>query len=135
MPFVLDASTAISWYFPGEQHSDATVALGRMRTDTAFVPLHWWFEIRNSMLIGERRRRFSDKDTSHFLDQLTRMRVVEALRPSDTFIFILARKHNLTFYDAAYLELALREGVALATLDAELAAAARVEGVPLVAVG
>lgn len=133
MPFVLDASTAISWYFPDEQHADALVALDRIRTETALVPLHWWFEVRNSMLIGERRNRFSDKDTSHFLDQLSHMRVVEAPRPEDTGVFALARKYRLTFYDAAYLDLAQREDVALATLDDALAAAARAEGVPLVA--
>jgi predicted nucleic acid-binding protein len=133
MPFVLDASTTISWYFPDEEHSDALAAWERLRQDDALVPAHWWFEVRNTMLIGERRKRSSENQTFDFLARLACTRIVEAPRPDDSDIFVLARRRRLTFYDAAYLELAQRERIALATLDDELAAAARAEGVALVA--
>jgi predicted nucleic acid-binding protein len=132
MPFVLDASTAISWYFPDEEHSDARAAWERLRSDDALVPGHWWFEVRNSMLIGERRKRSSENQIFNFLAQLARTRIMEAPRPDDTEVFALARRHRLSFYDAAYLELAQRERSALATLDDALAAAARAEGVAIV---
>jgi predicted nucleic acid-binding protein len=132
MPFVLDASTAISWYFPDEEHSDALTAWKRLRQDDALVPAHWWFEVRNIMLIGERRKRSLESQTFDFVARLARTRILEAPRPDGPDIFVLARRHRLTFYDAAYLELAQREGIALATLDNKLAAAARAEGVALV---
>jgi predicted nucleic acid-binding protein len=133
MPFVLDASTAASWNFPDEDHSAARATWERIRGDDAMVPPHWWFEVRNVMLVGERRKRISATQTIYFLARLSRLRIMEAQRPADTGIFALARRHRLTFYDAAYLELAQREDVALATLDEELAEAARAEGVALVA--
>ena len=133
MPFVLDASTAASWNFPDEDQSGARAAWERLRHDDAWVPAHWWFELRNVMLIGERRKRISENQTGYFLARLSRLRIAEAPRPNDPGIFALARRHRLTFYDAAYLEMAHREDIALATLDDDLAAAARAEGVALVA--
>jgi predicted nucleic acid-binding protein len=133
MPFVLDASTAVSWNFPDEDHSAAQAAWQRLRQDDALVPTHWWFEVRNVMLIGERRKRITQDQTGTFLARLSRLRIAEAPRPDDAGIFALARRHRLTFYDAAYLELARREQLALVTLDDDLAVAARAEGVKLVA--
>jgi predicted nucleic acid-binding protein len=133
MPFVLDASTTVSWSFPDEDHSTARAAWQRLRQDEALVPPHWWFEVRNVMLIGERRKRVSHNQTDYFLARLSRLHIAEAPRPDDASIFVLARRHHLTFYDAAYLELAQREEIALATLDDDLMAAARADGVALVA--
>lgn len=133
MAFVLDASIAASWCFPDEERSEALVAWKRIRQgDDALVPLHWWFEIRNTMLVGERRNRTTERRTGEFLAELASLRIVESSRPNDREIFTLARRHRLTFYDAAYLELAQRERLPLATLDNALAAAARNEGVPFV---
>lgn len=101
--------------------------------DDALVPTHWWFEVRNTMLIGERRERSTEQNTRFALDRLSRMTIRHMPVPFDTDVLALARKHRLTFYDAVYLELAQREGLALATLDNELASAARHEGVTLVA--
>lgn len=86
------------------------------------------------MLVGERRERSTEQRTSFAMDRLARMAIRLAPMPRDADVFALARKHRLTFYDAAYLELAQREGLALATLDDQLAAAARNEQVSLVAV-
>ena len=103
-----------------------------MHDDEAIVPTHWWFEIRNTMLVGERRGRTTGKFTTFAIDRLSRMTIRHAPIPNDADIFALARQHQLTFYDAAYLELARREHFALATLDAKLAAAANKEHVELI---
>ena len=133
MPFVLDASVAACWFFPDEIHPVASQSWLRIHQDDAIVPAHWWFEVRNTMLIGERRGRSTEQRTAFALDRLARMAVRHAPTPLDADVFALARKHRLTFYDAAYLELAQHERLALATLDRELAAAARAEDVSLVA--
>ena len=85
------------------------------------------------MLVGERRGRSTEQRTTFSLERLARMTIKPAPYPFDVDVFALARKHRLTFYDAAYLELARRHDVALATLDEKLASAARSEGIRLVA--
>jgi predicted nucleic acid-binding protein len=134
MPIVLDASITASWHFPDEQNARADRVLDGLERDSAIVPMHWWFEIRNVLLLGERRQRSSKQDTSDFLAWLIKLPIRNAPLPDGGEVLALARKHQLTFYDAAYLELALREGLALATLDKQLIAAAHAEGVSLIAV-
>jgi len=131
MPFVLDASIVLDWALE-EHRAAAETARRRLTGDTALVPGLWWFEVRNGLVIAERRRRTSADISTSFLRQLAGFPVVIAQLPGETGLLSLARRHNLTVYDAAYLELALREGLDLATLDAELADAARAEGVRLV---
>ena len=131
MPFVLDASVAVSWAFTDEIHAVATDALTRMASDRAIVPALWWFELRNTLIVGERRKRLTAVDTSSFLRDLERMGVAVDHSPHEASVLALARRHRLTVYDACYLELAQREAVPLATLDAQLARAARAEGAPL----
>jgi predicted nucleic acid-binding protein len=133
VPYVLDASVAASWCFHDETDSRADAALGRLGNDRALVPIHWWFEIRNVLLVGERRKRTSEQYTRWFLARLERLPIDLAPLPEPHAVFDLGRRHGLTFSDAAYLELARRESLALATLDGELAAAARSEGVSLLA--
>ena len=84
------------------------------------------------MLMGERRGRSTELNTRFALDRLSRMTIRQMPVPPDADILVLARRHRLTFYDAVYLELAQREGLALATLDNELAKAARAEDVRLI---
>jgi predicted nucleic acid-binding protein len=98
------------------------------------VPVHWWFEIRNVVLLGEQRGRASEQQTAQFLDRLAMLRIELAELPDESRVMNLARSHRPSFYDAAYLELAHRHRIALATLDDDLAAAARAEGVALVGV-
>lgn len=133
MPFVLDASVAACWFFPDETHPVASRSWLLIHEDVAVVPAHWWFEVRNTMLVAERRERSTEQRTRFSLDRLSRMTIHHAPIPSDAGILALARKHRLTFYDAAYLELAQREELPLATLDESLATAARREGIALVA--
>lgn len=123
---------AASWCFRDEEHSDALAVWHRIRSDEAEVPLHWWFEIRNAILLGERRWRISQPEAAGFLADLRVLRIALTALPEEADVFALARRHRLTFYDAAYLELAKREQLPLATLDDALALAARAEGVALV---
>jgi len=131
MPFVLDASVAVCWAFDDEDHPVAELALERARTDEARVPSLWWFEVRNTLIVNERRGRLTESDTATFLRELARLRVTVDRSPNEADVLALARHRGLTVYDAAYLELARREGAPLATLDAALSTAARAERVPL----
>ena len=129
MPFVLDASVAACWAFAHERHPVAEMAASRVRSDEAWAPALLWFELRNILIVGERRKRIAEVDTRRFLRSLDQMRVTVDRSPDENRALHLARLHGLTFYDAAYLELAQREAVPLATLDRDLAQAARKEGI------
>jgi predicted nucleic acid-binding protein len=131
MPFVLDASVAACWAFEDVDHPVAALALERVRADEACVPSLWWFEVRNTLIVNERRGRLTESDTTAFLRALARLNIAVDRSPDEADVLMLARRRRLTVYDAAYLELARREGVPLATLDTALAAAARAERAPL----
>ncbi|HKF49934.1 MAG TPA: type II toxin-antitoxin system VapC family toxin [Terracidiphilus sp.] len=135
MSFVLDASIALAWAFPDESSSlaDRAAQLLESGRDGAIAPDVWWYEIRNILLVGERRGRISESDTILFLRQMAELRIELDSTRDDTLMLSLGRKHRLTFYDAAYLALAVREHLALATLDKNLAAAAIAENVPILA--
>jgi predicted nucleic acid-binding protein len=133
VPIALDASIVACWFFEDEQDARAEAAWIRLETDRAIVPLQWWFEVRNVCLVGERRGRAVEVYTDEFLAELLNLAIDFDALPDQRSIMSLARQHQLTVYDAAYLELARREGIELATLDNRLAAAAQAEGVPLVA--
>jgi len=132
LPFVLDASVAACWCFHDEHNPSADAAYDLLYEDHALVPLQWWFEVRNVILLGERRQRISEEYATSFLDHLERCAIEFAALPDHASVFALARRHRLTFYDAVYLELAQRERIGLATLDDDLAAAAGAEGVALI---
>jgi predicted nucleic acid-binding protein len=132
MAFVLDASVVMTWAFPDEAEEAASAALRLLRFEVAHVPAVWWFEVRNVLLINERRQRITEADTRAFLGSLSGMNIEIDRSSDDLGIATLCRRHRLSVYDTSYLELALREGVPLATLDRKLAAAARSEGVALI---
>jgi predicted nucleic acid-binding protein len=127
MPFVLDASIAGCWAFDDEDHPWAALALERVREDEALVSGIWWFEVRNILIVNERRGRITEGDTAAFLRALSRLGIAIDRSPDEGVVLTLARRHRLTVYDASYLELSLREGLPLATLDGDLARAARAE--------
>jgi predicted nucleic acid-binding protein len=131
MAFVLDASITACWAFQDEDHPDAGRAFDLMRAEEAVVPCLWWFEVRNILVVNERRGRISESDTAAFLLNLSRLRVRLDRLPEADAVLRLARTHRLSIYDAAYLELAQREGIPLATLDADLHRAAAEAGVTL----
>ena len=132
MPFVLDASIAACWAFDDEDHPVAALAMERIRADEAMAPSLWWFEVRNTLIVNERRGRLSEADTAIFLRELSRLGVVIDRTPQETAILTFARQHRLTVYDASYLELAQREAIPLATLDNDLRKAAAALGIALI---
>jgi predicted nucleic acid-binding protein len=131
--FVLDASVTLGWCFLDEQQH-LTEFVGKMLSEKqrALVPSIWWFEIRNAALSGIRRQRVTSEHVDTFLSRVARAPIEIAPLPAEQAVFALAHRHRLSFYDAAYLELAQRETIALATLDQQLARAAAAEGVPLI---
>ena len=131
MPFVLDASVTLVWALTDESDAVADRAFDQIRLERAFAPLLWWYEIRDGLVLAERRGRLAPEDTANFLDKLGTLRITLSQPVDDRRVLQLARKHKLTLYDASYLELAERLELPLATLDAELARAARREKVPL----
>lgn len=131
MAFVLDASVAACWILPDEQNAAADRALDLLADEMAWVPSIWSFETRNLLMMNERRGRITEKITAESLEFLTALPIHEDRETNDSRTFNLARKHRLTFYDAAYLELALRKAVPLATLDQALIEAAKAESVAL----
>jgi predicted nucleic acid-binding protein len=135
MAFVLDASVTACWAFDDEDHPDASAAFERMQAEEGVVPGLWWFEVRNILIVNERRRRIAESDTAAFLLNLSLLRLRADQSPDENAVLRLARSHRLSVYDAAYLELARREGLPLATLDGDLRKAAAGEGVALVTHG
>jgi predicted nucleic acid-binding protein len=131
MAFVLDASVTVSWGLVDEADAMADSALEHLEAESAHVPAIWWFEVRNVLLVNERRRRITERDTEMFLRALSAMNIETDHAPADGAILALARSHRLTVYDASYLELASRKTLPLATLDRQLAAAAQREGIRL----
>jgi predicted nucleic acid-binding protein len=129
MPFVLDASVAACWAFDDEDHPIAALALEQIRVDEACVPALWWFEIRNVLIVNERRKRLTASDTAAFLRGVARMRLTVDRASDEADVLALARRRRLSVYDTSYLELARRERLPLATLDIALSNAARAEGV------
>jgi len=132
MSFVIDASVAACWAFEDEDHPVASRALQLIRTEKARVPGLWWFELRNTLIVNERRQRIAERAVSEFLRRLSSLDIDVDAAPGESRMLELARRHRLTVYDAAYLELARREAIALATLDHKLADAATAEQVPLI---
>lgn len=134
MTFVLDASVTVAWALEDEESKEASAALALIRAGGAIVPAVWYFEVRNTLLVNERRGRITQPATSAFLRELSSLPIVTDRAPKDAELLSLARLHRLTIYDAAYLELALREYASLATLDNALMRAAQELAVPLVGI-
>lgn len=131
--FVLDASITISWFFEDEVTAFGDWVLGRLDQDSAVVPaVHWELEVAQAMLKGQRRNRMVRVAPETFQGLLRKLCIRHAVggRGLDE-VMELAAKHQLTSYDAAYLDLALRGNLPVATLDDALEAACRRENVRL----
>jgi predicted nucleic acid-binding protein len=133
--FVPDASATLAWCFEDETSEWSEAVLARLTSgDTAVVPQHWQSEVANTLLLAVRRGRISKDAAAVFFSDLLALPIrVDSSSRETTFgkVFSCAEKYKLTVYDAAYLELAIREGIALATLDNDLRTAARAAGVLL----
>ena len=128
---VVDASVVIAWLFDDEEEPRADSVLEFLEEDGALVPHLWHLETRNTLLIAERRGRLSRRGVKERMDALRGLPIRTDEEPDLQSAFDLARAHELSFYDALYLELAKRESAGLATLDRALGRAAVAEGVPV----
>jgi predicted nucleic acid-binding protein len=131
---VLDASIALTWCFPDEKAQKAQEISERIATgDSVVVPAFWAHEILNALLVGEKRKRLTRELMRAFLEDLNRLPIEVDLPGTPPIVFgetqSVCRKHGLTAYDAAYLEIAIRSGCQLATGDDELRRAALAEGI------
>lgn len=130
--FVLDCSVTASWCFPDESNPYAISALDALEDGEAVVPSIWPLELANVLLVGERRGRLSKSDAAQFILLLAELDIlIDRIEPDRAFseILSLAWTYRLTSYDAAYLDLAIREGLPIATLDEPLRKAAEAVGV------
>jgi len=130
--FVLDCSLTMAWYFKDEAHAYAKAVRKALTRASAVVPALWRLEVANILVLGERRKRSTEAEASKWLRlmQMLPIRVDdETTVRAWSDILHVARAHDLSAYDAAYLELAERLGVPLASLDDKLKAAAVSAGV------
>jgi predicted nucleic acid-binding protein len=131
--FVLDSSTALSWCFEDEKMASTTALYDAIdNLSTIFVPSLWLLEITNTFALSLKRNRVTEDDVSRYLYALSNLLMsIDPLEDRRTFTSILplARKHDLTTYDATYLDLARRKKLPLATLDKALQRAAAAEGI------
>jgi predicted nucleic acid-binding protein len=137
MQFVLDCSVAISWCLVDENNDYANLILAIMPDCEAFVPGIWSLEIANVLLVAERRNRITQEQSSEAIALLKSLLIQVDIATHTNALgatLILGRQEGLAAYDAAYLELAMRLGFPLATLDTRLADAATQCGVKLLIV-
>jgi len=133
--FVIDNSVVMSWCFQDETNEYTDAVLGYLEDYTAFVPAIWPLEVINVLLVAERRNRISQADSSRFISLLAELPIiVEQELPERMYseIFALARECIISSYDASYLDLAMRKGLPLATMDKKIISAARRCKVPIV---
>ena len=135
MNFIVDSSMALAWVMRDESGPETDKVLDSLgRGAKAFVPALWHWEIANGLLNVERQKRATKTEINGhiLLLQTLPIEVDEAaIDQAWGATHLLAQRHKLTSYDASYLELAIRRGLPLATLDNDLAAAAKLEKIPL----
>ncbi len=134
MALVVDPSVALAWLLPDEANTRADAIRVAVEDGAdAWVPAHWWLEIANGLLMAERRGRITPEQVARALSLVNSLPLEEDEQTAERIpaqTLTLARKHGLTIYDAAYLELAQRRGASLATFDAQLLVAAAKEKIP-----
>ena len=130
----MDASLALQWFLEDESGRQYGLdVLASLSAKRALVPMLWFYE-GNGLLMAYRRKRITFDQIAGFLTRLKSLPIEAASQTPDELLDLpaLAQKHNLTNYDAAYLTLALRFKLPLATTDADLRSAAAVSGVQIV---
>ena len=134
--FVADVSAVCAWCFEDERTAASEALLGRLTECELCVPALFLWELGNVLLIAERRGRITTADRSRFLALVVQLDL--SIDPADPHVvwqdvLSLAAQHRLTSYDAAYLELAMRGGLPLASRDNALLEAALSSGLELLA--
>jgi predicted nucleic acid-binding protein len=132
---VLDASMAVSWLLPDESSAASVAVQAELaKAESVWVGAHWRLEVANSLCMAERRKRLDAAGIAQAVALFTQLPVIvdtETNEHASAETLSLARQHTLSVYDAAYLEIALRRGATLATLDGPLRVVAKKLGVPL----
>ncbi len=132
MSFVLDASVTLAWTLPDERDERALHLLDRCLAGFAAVPAHWPAEVLNGLLVAERKARIGRETTEELLSSFSALPITIYPAGADGGELVdMARQHKLTIYDAAYLQLATKLEVGLATFDGALARAATTLGLTL----
>ena len=133
MNWVLDCSVALAWALPDETSKRAERFLADLGQETLlWVPALWWYELANALRMAHCRRRRTESEAVQLVELYSSLPIqTDAHLNSDAVrrFQTLAKEHSLSAYDAAYLELAQRKGIGLATLDKRLTSAARKSGV------
>jgi len=132
--FVVDNSVVMAWCFQDEASQYADAILGSLEVSRAIVPSIWPLEVENVLLVAELRNRLSEADSARFIALLTELPItIEQESPERMMreILALAREHQISSYDASYLDLAMRKGVPIATLDNGLIKASERSQVPI----
>ena len=133
--FVIDNSVVMAWCFEDETSRYADTVLDKLEVSTAIVPSIWPLEVGNVLLVAERKKRLSEADSARFIALLTELPITIEQEPPGRMlkeILALAREYQLSSYDASYLDLAMRKGLPIATLDNGLVAAAERSQTPIV---
>jgi predicted nucleic acid-binding protein len=129
---VLDASLTLAWALPDEATNYTDAILRQIAAGKAWVPDLWPHEVANGLVMAQRRRRLTAAQRALFIEELLKLPIEVVRAPARTVLETqssLADRYALTAYDAAYLDLALRRGLSLATQDKALSAAAAKAGV------
>ena len=132
---VVDASLALQWFLEDEAGRQYGLnVLASLSTKRAVVPILWFYEVGNGLLMAYRRKRITLDQIDGFLTRLKALPIEAAQETPNELLKLpaIAQKHSLTNYDAAYLALAMRFRLPLATTDAELRRAAAAAGVAIV---
>lgn len=121
--FILDCSVCMAWCFEDENSQYAGAVLECLKTQTALVPQLWHLEIANVLLVAERRKRTHVMASEEFIAILQSLNIQtdrEVFSLADSKNIDLARHHQLSSYDMAYVALAQREQLPIATNDNKL---------------
>jgi predicted nucleic acid-binding protein len=130
MAVVFDCSVTLAWFLKDERTAFTDSAFDLLESAECWVPLLWRLEFPNALLFAERKKRLGREQRLEILDNAAQLFLrTDAAVPDIRSLSALAERRALTVYDASYLELAVRLGFALITLDRELADAAAAEGV------
>jgi predicted nucleic acid-binding protein len=132
MAVVFDCSVTLAWFLKDERSAFTDTAFELLETEECWVPFVWRLEFANALLFAERKKRLGREQRLEILENAAQLVLrVEHSLPDIRSLSALAERRALTVYDACYLELALRSGFDLITLDRQLADAAAAEGVPV----
>jgi predicted nucleic acid-binding protein len=132
MPFLVGASMTLSWCFADEATAYTRGVLAALKKTYTVVPSLWPFEVASTLVVAERRKRITQEGIAAFVEMLRTLPIQVERREAVWLCqatIRLAREHRVTAYDAAYLDLAKREELSLATLDHDLQAAGRTLGI------